>query len=143
MANKIDSFTGDFFFLSNFYNAPVRYNGFEFQNNEAAFQSAKAPKQMALFCNLNPSQAKRLGRSVKLREDWEDVKDDVMYQVCKAKFTQNKELGKRLIGTEDAVLIEGNTWRDRIWGVYKGRGENRLGKILMRIREEIRGELDE
>ena len=60
-----------------------------------------------------------------------------MYSVCKAKFTQNTDLLKKLLDTGDAELVEGNTWGDRVWGVCKGEGENRLGKILMRIRGEI------
>lgn len=71
-----------------------------------------------------------------LRPDWEEVKDDVMYTVCKAKFLQNPGLLKKLLDTGDAELIEGNTWNDQIWGVCNGSGENRLGKILMRIRDE-------
>ena len=89
------------------------------------------------FCGLNPQAAKRLGRRVELRPDWESVKYDVMYQVCKAKFTQNPNLLERLLATGDAELVEGNTWGDQVWGVCKGVGENHLGKTLMRIRAEL------
>lgn len=87
---------------------------------------------------LNPSQAKKLGRSVSLRPDWEDIKIDIMYNICKAKFTQNETLKTKLLKTGDATLIEGNTWGDKIWGQVNGVGENNLGKILMRIREELK-----
>lgn len=87
---------------------------------------------------LNPSQAKKLGRSVSLRPDWEDIKIDIMYNICKAKFTQNETLKTNLLKTGDATLIEGNTWGDKIWGQVNGVGENNLGKILMRIREELK-----
>jgi len=137
MAEKIDEFRGKYFFLSNFYGADVECFGYRFKNNEAAFQSAKCPQRMAEFCELNPSDAKRLGRRVALRQDWESVKDGVMYQVCSAKFGQNRELAKLLVETGDAVLIEGNTWGDRVWGMVNDVGENRLGKILMKIRSEI------
>ena len=60
-----------------------------------------------------------------------------MYEVCKAKFTQNDGLKHKLKDTGDAILIEGNTWGDRIWGVCNGVGENRLGRILMQIRDEL------
>ena len=95
---------------------------------------------MGEFCSLTPNCAKRLGRQVELRSDWETVKYDVMYQVCMAKFQQNPELLRKLVRTGDAELIEGNTWGDRVWGVdlYRGVGENHLGKILMKIREELR-----
>lgn len=85
----ISEFRGEYYFLSNFYLAPVTYNGMRFENNEAAFQAAKCPERMAEFCCLNPSEAKKLGRMVKLRGDWEAVKDTVMYEICKAKFSQN------------------------------------------------------
>lgn len=138
--NTITEFSGEYYFLSNFFPAPVTYVGYTFQNSEAAFHSAKCPARMAEFCPLSPSEAKHLGRHIQLRTDWETVKDSIMYEVCKAKFTQNPELAKLLIDTGDSELIEGNTWGDKVWGVCNGEGENRLGKILMKIRDEIRCE---
>ena len=141
--NTISEFVGEYYFLSNFYSAPVTCFGYTFQNNEAAFQAAKCPIRMQEFCNLNPSEAKRLGRRVHLRVDWEDIKDGVMYEVCKAKFFQNPDIACRLINTGTAYLVEGNTWGDRVWGVCDGVGENRLGKILMEIRDELNHAVDE
>lgn len=138
MKNAIGEFKGRYFFLSNFYESPLVYDGYRFGNAEAAFQAAKCPNRMAEFCNLNPSEAKRLGRRVYLRSDWESVKDKVMYEVCLCKFTQNSELLERLLQTGNDELIEGNTWGDKVWGVCDGIGENRLGKILMQIRGELR-----
>ena len=136
----IDSFKGKYFFLSNFYESPVIYEGITYLNNEAAFQAQKTltNKERLAFSMLNPSQAKKLGRSVSLRPDWEDIKIDIMYNICKAKFTQNETLKTKLLKTGDATLIEGNTWGDKIWGQVNGVGENNLGKILMRIREELK-----
>ena len=136
----IDSFKGKYFFLSNFYESPVIYEGITYLNNEAAFQAQKTltNKERLAFSMLNPSQAKKLGRSVSLRPDWEDIKIDIMYNICKAKFTQNETLKTKLLKTGDAMLIEGNTWGDKIWGQVNGVGENNLGKILMRIREELK-----
>lgn len=136
----INEFRGKYYFLSNFYEAPVTWNGLTYLNNEAAFQSAKTFSDRECFTNLDPSSAKKLGRKVQLRSDWENVKDDVMYEICKAKFSQNTELKKRLLSTGNENLEEGNTWGDKIWGTVHGIGENRLGKILMRIREELRNE---
>lgn len=138
MNNKINQFRGDYFFLSNFYVAPVLYKGIRFGSNEAAFQAAKCPERVREFCDLNPSEAKRLGRTVTLRPDWEEVKFDVMYQICMSKFMQNPDLAERLIATGDAELVEGNTWGDKIWGVCDGSGENNLGKILMQVRDKLR-----
>ena len=86
---------------------------------------------------LSPSEAKRLGRRVSLRRDWEDVKVSIMEEVVRAKFTQNAELADKLLATGDAHLEEGNTWGDRVWGTVNGIGANQLGIILMKIRDEI------
>lgn len=75
MGQNISAFRGAYDFLSNFYPAPITYNGLVFKNNEAAFQAAKCPERRAEFCCLNPSEAKRLGRRVKLRDDWDQIKD--------------------------------------------------------------------
>lgn len=137
MGVSISEFRGEYYFLSNFYSAPVTYNGMRFENNEAAFQAAKCPERMAEFCRLNPSEAKKLGRRVKLRDDWEAVKDAVMYEICKAKFSQNPDLADKLAATRMPNSLKAITWGDRIWGVCDGVGENRLGKILMRVRAEM------
>lgn len=83
--------------------------------------------------------AKRQGRQVALREDWEEVKVGLMEEVVRAKFFQNPDLGKRLLATGDTPLVEGNTWGDTCWGVdtRTGQGENHLGLILMKIRGEL------
>lgn len=137
MQKTIDEFRDYFYFLSNFYQANVVYNGIRYQNNEAAFQSMKCPERAEEFSTLNPSFAKSLGRHVKLREDWEHVKEQIMYEICLAKFTQNEDLKEKLLTTGDALLIEGNNWNDREWGVCNGEGKNKLGAILMKIRAEI------
>ena len=138
--DKINEFRGKYYFLSNFYEAPITYLGLTYLNNEAAFQSAKTFSDRECFINLDPSSAKKLGRKVQLRSDWEDVKDKVMYEICKAKFSQNVDLKVKLLETDDKYLEEANTWGDKIWGTVNGVGENRLGKILMRVREELRNE---
>ena len=73
-----------------------------------------------------------------LRSDWEEIKYDIMYEVCKAKFTQHPDLAQKLLDTGDEMLVEGNTWGDKVWGQVKGEGQNMLGQILMRIRDELR-----
>lgn len=136
----IDNFRGKYFFLSNFYEAPVIYRGIQYSNNEAAFQAQKLVKQEERFkfSLLNPSEAKRLGRSVKLRPDWEEIKEKVMYEICLEKFTQNLDLKRQLLDTLDEELVEGNNWGDKTWGKVNGEGKNLLGKILMKVREELR-----
>ena len=81
-----------------------------------------------------------MGRRVKLRPDWEQVKVGLMEEIVRAKFTQNEDLKQRLLATGDKRLAEGNTWGDTFWGVdlRSGRGENHLGRILMRVRDELK-----
>jgi len=138
----INEFRGQYYFLSNFYediSYQIEYDGLFYNNAEAAFQSVKIidKNNRKQFCNLSASDAKKLGRKVQLRQDWEQIKDDVMYNVVKAKFNI-KYLKQMLINTGDAELIEGNSWNDTYWGVCSGRGQNKLGKILMRVREELK-----
>ncbi len=136
----IKEFRGKYYFLSNFSNAPVEYNGITYLNNEAAFQSMKTMniRKREQFANLDPSTAKRKGRNVILRNDWEKVKEQIMYEICKNKFSQNEDLKIKLLETGDQYLEEGNTWGDKEWGTCKGVGKNKLGKILMRVRDELR-----
>lgn len=136
----INEFRGKYYFLSNFYNAKVNWEGITYLNNESAFQSAKVlDKEVRLkFANLDPSSGKRKGRHVQLRYDWEKIKFDIMYQIVKCKFEQNLDLKEKLIATGDEHLEEGNTWNDKIWGTVNGKGQNNLGKILMRVREELK-----
>lgn len=140
----IDTFRDKYLFLSNLSQAKIKYNGLEFKSSEAAFQAQKVldDEERIPFTKLAPKEAKRRGRQVKLRPDWEDVKDDIMEEVVRAKFSQNEGLKIKLLATGDATLIEGNTWNDRYWGVdiKTGEGQNRLGKILMKIRSEYQEE---
>lgn len=88
----IKEFKGKYRWLSNFYNSPVTYNGITYQNNEAAFQAQKTfDENIRLeFANLSPSEAKRKGRKVKLRSDWEEVKDKIMYEIVKQNLHSQK-----------------------------------------------------
>lgn len=135
----INTFRGNYYFLSNFFEAPVFYNNVLYQNNEAAFQAqkCKTDTERIAFANVSPKDAKRMGRNVSLRPDWEQVKEQIMYEIVSAKFHQNPILGKQLKATGDAILEEGNNWGDRIWGTVNGVGQNKLGKILMRVRQEL------
>lgn len=140
---KITQFRDEYFFLSNFYEAPLEVGGLRYLNAEAAFQAQKCltEEERQAFTQLRPSDAKRKGRRVALRPDWEQVKTGLMEEVVRAKFMQNADLAAQLLETGGAELEEGNKWNDRCWGVdlKTGKGENRLGKILMRIRADLRG----
>lgn len=137
----IRSFSGEYEFLSNFYNVAVNYKG-TYGSAEAAYQAQKAASLSDAyeFQKYNPGKAKRMGRKIKMRPDWEEVKVAFMRDVVFAKFVQNPELADKLIATGDNELIEGNSWRDIFWGrdLETDGGENNLGKILMNLREELK-----
>ena len=137
----INSFRGEYGFLSNFYDCKVYYNGMTFKSSEAAYQAMKCcSKEEALsFQGHTASEAKYHGQLVKLRPDWEQVKLQIMEEIVRAKFVQNVQLAKKLVATGDAELVEGNTWGDTYWGVdtRRKKGENHLGIILMKLRSEL------
>lgn len=144
MTNVIDSFTGEYRFLSNFSLAPIEYEGLLYPATEHAYQAAKTldHEKRKAFVSVRAGAAKQLGRQLQIRPDWEDVKYDIMYQLCKQKFTRHAELTTQLLATGYTGLIEGNKWHDNYWGSCRctrcgDSGRNALGIILMRIRREI------
>jgi predicted NAD-dependent protein-ADP-ribosyltransferase YbiA (DUF1768 family) len=88
------------------------------------------------FCLLNGYDAKKLGRQVQIRRDFDANKLDIMFKLLRLKFA-NAELAKMLIDTGDTILVEGNTWNDTFWGICNGVGQNNLGKLLMLVRREL------
>ena len=137
----ITEFRGPYFFLSNFYETPVKYEGLTYPSSEAAFQAAKCldPKARKIFQTMTPKQAKQFGRRVSLRPDWEEIKLQVMAEILKNKF-ENKILRTQLLATDTANLVEGNYWHDTFWGVdlTTGKGQNHLGKLLMNLRKNLK-----
>jgi hypothetical protein len=137
--DPITRFDGENEFLSNFFFAKVVWEDIEFPTSEHAFQADKTlnmEERRAIAALSTPGKAKRAGKRVKLRPDWDKIRVDRMLAIVEAKFKQNPELMERLIATGDAELIEGNTWNDTFWGVCRGKGRNILGKILMIVRDE-------
>ena len=145
----IDKFDGEYAFLSNFYPSPIQYeidtDCFVIaQTVEHAFQAAKAchvGDEGWVLQAKTPGEAKRRGRSIALNPKWEEYKEDAMLHFLRQKFAI-PELREKLLATGDAILIEGTTWHDNYWGVCycdkcKGHGKNRLGELLMKVREEI------
>ncbi len=85
-------------------------------------------------------EARNLGRSVELREDWENIKVKLMSTLVYLKFKQNSDLMIKLLSTGDRAIIEGNNYGDTFWGVYNGKGSNKLGFILSNVRKILREE---
>ncbi len=138
ITDPILCFEGDHAFLSNFYPAPIDWQGLLFPTVEHAFQAAKcrdAVERRRFICGV-AADVKQLGQTVSLRPDWDEVKPGLMLDLVRRKF-EIPALARRLLATGRADLVEGNLWGDRYWGVCGGVGRNELGKILMRVREEL------
>jgi ribA/ribD-fused uncharacterized protein len=135
--HMIDYFgTGDdanaFSFLSNFY----EHNGWTVEHHYQAAKTDHPAHAAAILTASTPGQAKRLGRAAPMRSTWEDEKVAVMLALLRVKFS-DPDLAQKLIGTGSAYLVEGNTWGDTFWGVYRGEGQNHLGELLMQVRSEL------
>ena len=136
----IDKFEGQYEFLSNFYPSAITDGNIIFPTVEHFFQAAKTVNMddyNMIAAAETPGRAKRLGKRVELREDWEQVKDDIMLEALHKKFADGF-LRDKLLATGDEELVEGNEWNDMYWGVCAGVGKNKLGKMLMQIREELK-----
>ena len=134
----IDSFDGEHRFLSNFYPVEVVLDGVTYPTVENAYQAAKTLdlEKRKEFLNCAPGQAKRLGRQLVIRDDWNDIKLTVMKRLNEQKYMRS-DLRKMLCDTYPLDLVEGNTWGDTFWGVCDGKGSNNLGKMLMSIRMHL------
>ena len=140
LEEPIGPFRGPYRFLSNFYGAPVRVFGTTWPTAEHAYQAQKSfepEEQLLIRRAATPGEAKRLARGLHMRRDWHAVRVPLMTEIVRAKFT-NPSLARRLLATGTRPLIEYNTWSDYFWGVCRGRGINTFGRILMRIRDELR-----
>ena len=141
----IDTFRGDFGFLSNFHEASIWIDGRRYPSVEHAYQAfkfgpwAEGNGHDLVLKAKRPGEAKKLGYSAQLPKDWEQTKVALMKRLVKEKF-KNPLLRAMLVATENAELVEGNTWNDTFWGVCRGKGQNWLGKILMEVREECKKE---
>lgn len=136
----IDTFRGPHAFLSNFHTCHITMDGIDYPSVEHAYQAAKTIEKwvkLHIASAESPGKAKRIGKRVALRADWDKTKLDVMLNLIRLKF-QDPDLRQQLLDTDNGELIEGNKWGDTWWGVCNGRGENHLGKILMQVRDEIR-----
>lgn len=151
MPKVIDSFEGKYAFLSNFYDSPFVGNidEIEYPTVEHYFQAQKSlslQERKMIAAAPTPGKAKRFGRHVDLRPDWEFKKLKVMKYALKRKFDTHPDLKKQLLATDDAILIEGNTWHDNFWGdcscpkCENIAGKNNLGKLLMMLRDEYKEE---
>lgn len=132
-------FKGKYYFLSNMYPCDISTQIGEKQCNfscvEAAFQASKCPGRSSEFVSLNGYEAKKLGKKVELRNDWNEIKVGLMKELVKQKFLNPEMLSK--LKAIEGEIVETNNWGDTFWGKCYGKGQNILGKILMEIRDEV------
>lgn len=153
----INSFSGRWVFLSNFYPSEIVHQGITYPTNEHYYVALKIKDDQIINGRFYPSadvreliarvstpaQVKKFGKTLKIRKDWDDVKLGVMEWGLREKFKDEK-LQQMLLQTEDEELVEGNFWHDTYWGICTcpkcaNKGENNLGKLLMKIRKELKG----
>ena len=144
----IVEFDGEYEFLSNFYHSPFIHDGIAYPTNEHFFQAMKTidiTERKAIAAAETPGLAKRMGRTVKLRSDWEKIKVDIMLLGLRLKF-KDPDLAAKLIATGDEELVEGNWWHDNTWGnchcpkCSRVGGRNLLGMLLIELRKELQYE---
>lgn len=148
----ISGFNGRWSFLSNFYPCLIYHQGLEYKSVEAFYVAMKIDSDQIIngkyytsgdFREMiskldNPGLIKKIGQKVKLRKDWDSKKLEYMNWAVREKF-KDESLKEMLLLTGDQEIIESNYWGDTFWGVCKGKGQNHLGKILMEVRDELRG----
>ena len=138
--SMIDKFRGKYKFLSNLYPINVEYEGSDYPSVEHAYVAAKTldpviREQVASI--QSPGEAKKIGHSLTLRPDWNEVRLGIMEKLLRKKFSYEHP-ARLLLETGDAELIESNTWQDIFWGQCNGAGENHLSRLLMKIRGELK-----
>ncbi len=153
----IKRFKGRWFFFSNFYPCEIKHKGIKYPSVEHYYVAQKfkgmqlygghyftEPDFKELLAKVKEaSDVKRMGRLLKNRPDWDDIKYGVMEWGVRYKFSKDERLKKMMLDTGDEEMVESNFWHDNYWGNCTcvkcvGEGENNLGKLLMKIREELK-----
>jgi len=146
----IYKFADKYEFLSSFYSVNIKLNGKEYKSVEHAYQSCKTKDESEHEWVRNAptaSKAKSFGKKVKVRKNWDDIKYRLMLKLVRSKF-KHPELRKMLLETGNEEILEGNYWHDNDFGnctcdrCVEIEGKNHLGKILMKVRQEIKDEID-
>lgn len=133
-----------YLFLSNMTPCYITMYGMVFNSVENAYQASKCTllDEMAQFTKISPYEAKKLGRKVVVRHDFDKLKIEIMLTLLRRKFSDdNPQLKKKLMETHGVKLVEHNYWHDVFWGVCNGVGENHLGRLLMTVRNELMGSI--
>ncbi len=126
---------------NNFAPCEVEWNGMLFSCTENAYQAAKndLPIWHSLCIHESPFVIKKKSRTIPIRPDWDKLKIKIMIDLQEQKYSQEPYI-TLLLNTGNVEIVEGNTWGDKFWGVdlKTGKGDNRLGQIIMDVRKELR-----
>ena len=135
--NNVKGFFGEYRWLSNYHECEIKFDGINYPSTENAYQSAKSNDMFVKhqMTQITPSESKQLSTKLQLRDNWHNIKYDIMSYIIFDKFYRHLDLRQKLLDTGSKYLEETNHWGDRYWGVCDGKGENNLGKILMGIRK--------
>lgn len=136
----INQFKDEYRWLSNFEPCDVQFDGITYPSVEHAYQAAKTIDlaERELLLPLTAGQAKRYGRKITMRPDWDDIKVAVMKNLLQQKFAI-KPYKDLLRATGAQEILEGNNWGDVFWGVnlQNNKGANQLGRLIMSIRDTM------
>lgn len=139
--DKIVGFNGEYEFLSNSYNCKIydEKDKLTYSNIESALIAQKSTDYgtRRKFTRLNAMKARKKESSIPDNYEWEDNKDKIMYSFIVDKFKKGTVLADKLIKTGNKILINAVSYPDEYYGVHYGKGENKLGKMLMKRREEL------
>jgi ribA/ribD-fused uncharacterized protein len=135
----INKFDGKYRWLSNFANVNVLFDGVTYPSVENAYQAAKTTNliQRKFFETCSAVAAKRAGKLLDIRPDWESIKVKIMQLLNQQKYNQ-EPYREALLQTGDQTIKEGNYWGDTFWGVCNGVGKNTLGRLIMDIRDDLK-----
>lgn len=132
--------------FSNFNGGPVTVDYVTYPSVENYYQSQKTEDLRAreIFQKCSPSTAKKLGRNLNLRKDWDSIKTEIMFKGLLQKFKPGTKQAAALLSTGKAEIVEWNNWGDQYWGkTLDGVGSNVLGSLLMQIRDILNKPVEE
>lgn len=138
----IDKFQGEFRWLSNFWPCEIVLDGEVYPSVEHAYQAAKTnniANRKIIQSLKSPGAAKKMGKVVTMRANWDSIKLRIMEDLVRQKFIKDARLKIKLLSTGEQELVERNHWNDQFWGVCNGVGENHLGRIIMKVRKGLSG----
>lgn len=141
----IKQFQKEFRWLSNFTPCTIILDGITYRSVEHAYMSAKSNDiEWKHFCRdtYKPGDVKKASKKIKLRDDWDLIKLDIMSKCIDQKFNQSP-YRQNLLNTRNLYIQEGNYHNDKFWGVClkTDEGNNMLGKLIMWKRDKLKGDV--